>query len=37
MKGLCQRCFSSNMELILCRGIPKCLECYNKDKCEEDI
>lgn len=36
MKGLCQKCFSSNVEQILCRGIPKCFACYNQEKCEED-
>ena len=36
MKGLCQKCFSSNVEQILCRGIPKCFSCYNQEKCDED-
>ena len=36
MKGLCQKCFSSNVEQILCRGIPKCRACYNEEKCKED-
>jgi len=36
MKGLCQKCFTSNVEQILCRGIPKCILCYNKDKCTEE-
>ena len=35
MKGLCQKCYMSNTELIFCRGKSKCFACYNKDKCDE--
>lgn len=27
MKGLCQKCFSSNEELVIVHGIPLCNKC----------
>ena len=37
MKGLCHICFTSNVELTLCKGTMKCLVCYEAEKCKEDI
>ena len=30
MKGLCQKCHSSNVEVTLQEGIPICAVCYKK-------
>jgi len=30
MNGLCQRCHSSNVEIILLDGIPVCARCSKK-------
>jgi hypothetical protein len=35
MKGLCQRCYESNVTLTLCRGVPKCADCFEFDQCHE--
>ena len=37
MKGLCHMCFVSNVELVFCKGIMKCLNCYEADKCKENL
>lgn len=37
MKGLCHVCFVSNVELTFCKGIMKCLNCYEAEKCKEKI
>jgi hypothetical protein len=30
MKGLCQKCHSSNVEIIIQDGIPVCIACSKK-------
>ena len=34
--GLCHTCFTSNVELVICNGIPKCEPCSNIKKCEDE-
>jgi len=31
MKGLCQKCHSSNVEITIEKGIPICLKCGKKE------
>jgi len=32
LKGLCHKCFSSNVELTIFKGIPMCQKCRFPDK-----
>jgi hypothetical protein len=36
MKGLCHKCLTSNVELNLCNGVPKCNVCFNSERCEDE-
>jgi hypothetical protein len=36
MKGLCHECMSSNVELNLYKGTPKCNVCFNNGRCEDE-